>query len=102
MSTVPLYAFFRGDFALLLVSVDDQDTIEVVAQKVACYVIQRRLPAQDAAIRVQYNHRVLQPDQTVSQAGIMPMSFVEVFYDACERSHVGMDSCSYPRQPLGG
>jgi len=81
MATVPLYAVFRGDFALLLVSVDDQDTIEVVTQKVAHHVIHRRLPPQDAAMRVQYNHRVLQPDQTVSQAGILPLSFVEVFYD---------------------
>ena len=82
MATVPLHAVFRGDFGLLLVSVDDQDTMEVVARKVACHVIRRRLPPQDAAIRVQYNHRVLEPDQTVSQAGILPMSFVEVFYDA--------------------
>jgi hypothetical protein len=33
-------------------------------------------------MRVQYNDRVLPPDQTVSQAGLSPMSFVEVFYDA--------------------
>lgn len=82
MITVPLLAAFRGDFALLLVSVDDQDTIEVIAQKVAYHVIRRRLPPRDAPIRVQYNRRVLQSDQTVSQAGILPMSFVEVFYDA--------------------
>lgn len=81
MATVPLHAVFRGDFSLLLVCVDDQDTIEVVAQRVAHHVIHRRLQPQDAAMRVQCNHRVLQPDQTVSQAGIVPMSFVEVFYD---------------------
>ena len=82
MATVPLHAVFRGDFVLLLVSVDDQDTIEVVAQKVAHHVIGRRLPSRDAAMRVQYNHRVLQSDQTVSQAGILSLSFVEVFYDS--------------------
>lgn len=82
MATVPLHAVFRGDFSLLLVCVDDQDTIEVVAQRVAHHVIHRRLQPQDAAMRVQYNYRVLQPNQTVSQAGIVPMSFVEVFYDA--------------------
>jgi toluene monooxygenase system protein B len=54
----------------------------VVAQKVAHHVIQRRLPPQDAPMRVQYNNRILAPEQTVSQAGILPMSFVEVFYDA--------------------
>jgi len=82
MAIVPLYAVFRGDFATLLVLVDDEDTMEVVAQKVACHVIRRRLPARDVHMRVQYNRRVLQADQTVSQAGILPMSFVEVFYDA--------------------
>ena len=82
MATVPLHAVFRSDFAPLLVLVDDEDTIEVVAQKVAYHVIRRRLPPRDAPMRVQYNHRVLQSDQTVSQAGILPMSFVEVFYDA--------------------
>jgi toluene monooxygenase system protein B len=64
------------------VLVDDEDTMEVVAQKVAHHVIQRRLPPQDAPMRVQYNNRILAPEQTVSQAGILPMSFVEVFYDA--------------------
>jgi toluene monooxygenase system protein B len=82
MATVPLYAVFRSDFVMLLVLVDDEDTMEVVAQKVAYHVIRRRLPPRDAPMRVQYNRRVLQPDQTVSQAGILPMSFVEVFYDA--------------------
>jgi toluene monooxygenase system protein B len=82
MATVPLYAVFRSDFATLLVLVDDEDTMEVVAQKVAYHVIRRRLPPRNAPMRVQYNRRVLQADQTVSQAGILPMSFVEVFYDA--------------------
>jgi hypothetical protein len=48
MATVPLQAAFRGDFATLLVLVDDEDTMEVVAQKVAYHVIGRRLPPQDA------------------------------------------------------
>ena len=82
MPTVPLQAAFRSDFVTLLVLVDDEDTMDVVAHKVAYHVIRRRLPSQNAPMRVQYNDRVLPPDQTVSQAGILPMSFVEVFYDA--------------------
>jgi len=82
MAAVPLQAVFRRDFVTLLVLVDDEDTMEVVAQKVAHHVIQRRLPPRDAPMRVQYNNRILAPEQTVSQAGILPMSFVEVFYDA--------------------
>jgi len=56
--------------------------MEVVAQKVAYHVIHRRLPPRDAPMRVQYENRVLARDQTVAQAEIAPMSFVEVFYDA--------------------
>ena len=82
MAAVALQAVFRKDFVTLLVLVDDEDTMDVVAQKVAHHVIQRRLPPQDAPMRVQYNNRVLAPEQTVSQAGILPMSFVEVFFDA--------------------
>lgn len=82
MALLPLQAAFRGDFVALLVPVDDQDTIDVVAQKVAYHVINRRLPPQDAPMRVKYNDQVLPPDQTVVQAGMPPMSFVQVFYDA--------------------
>jgi toluene monooxygenase system protein B len=82
MAIVPLQAAFRGDFVALLVPVDDQDTMEVVAQKVAHHVIRRRLPPESAPMRVQYKDRVLPPDQTVAQTGMPPMSFVEIFYDA--------------------
>ena len=81
MAFLPLQAAFRGDFVLLFVPVDDQDTMDVVAQKVASHVIHRRLPPQDAPMRVQYSDYVLPPDHTVAQAGMQPMSFVQVFYD---------------------
>jgi toluene monooxygenase system protein B len=82
MAMVPLQAAFRGDFVTLLVRVDEKDTMDVVAQKVAYHVIHRRMAPQDAPMRVQYNDRVLPTVQTVAQAGLSPMSFVEVFYDA--------------------
>ncbi|HJU09764.1 MAG TPA: toluene-4-monooxygenase system B family protein [Candidatus Binataceae bacterium] len=82
MAIAPIQAAFRGDFVVLLVSVDDQDTMDMVAQKVAYHVIGRRLPPRDARMRVRYKDQVLPPGLTVSQAGILPMSFVEVFYDA--------------------
>ena len=90
MATVPLQAAFRGDFVTLLVLVDDQDTMDVVAQKVAHHVINRRLPPESLHRRVRYNQQILSPDQTVAEAGIRAMSFVEVFYDAGVRSRAGM------------
>jgi len=100
MATVPLQAAFRGDFATLLVLVDDEDTMEVVAQKVAYHVIDRRLPPQDAPLRVQHNGLVLLPEQTVAQAAIPSMSFVEVFYDA-SGLHSAVDSRHYSGGSLG-
>jgi toluene monooxygenase system protein B len=97
MAMVPLQAVFRGDCLTLLVPVDDRDTMDVVAQKVAHHVIHRRLPARDAPMRVRYDERVLPMDLTVAQAGLSPLSFVEVFYDAREREHAGMDRGSDPR-----
>jgi len=96
MAMVPLQAVFRGDCLTLLVPVDDQDRMDVVAQKVAHHVIHRRLPAQDAPMRVRYHDRVLPTHHTVAQAGLSPMSFVEVFYDVREREHPGMDRGSDP------
>jgi toluene monooxygenase system protein B len=96
MAMVPLQAVFRGDCLTLLVPVDHQDTMAMVAQKVARHVINRRLPAQDAPMRVRYQGRLLPTDHTVAQAGLSPMSFVEVFYDAREREHAGMDRGSDP------
>lgn len=81
MALVPLQAAFRGDFVVLLVPVDDNDTMEVVAQKVAYHVLQRRLPPQEAPLRVRYGDQVLPPTTTVREAGLQPMDFVEVFYD---------------------
>jgi toluene monooxygenase system protein B len=101
MATVPLQAAFRGDFVTLLVHVDDEDTMEVVAQKIAYHVIGRRLPLQEAPMRVEYNGCVLPPDQTVAQAIMPPMSFVEVFYDASGHSNAAMDSRGYSGRSLG-
>jgi toluene monooxygenase system protein B len=101
MATIPLNAVFRNDFVTLLVFVDDQDTMEVVAQKVAYHVIRRRLPPQDAPMRVQYNDQVLLPDQTVSQAGIVPLSLVEVFYDVSGHNNAAVESRGYSGRSLG-
>jgi toluene monooxygenase system protein B len=91
MATVPLQAAFRGDFVTLLVLVDDEDTMDVVAHKVAHHVINWRLPPESLRMRVRYNQQILSPDETVAQAGILAMSFVEVFYDAGVRCRAGMD-----------
>ncbi len=80
MALVPLTAAFRDDFVVLLVPVEDTDTIAQVAEKVAAHVIGVRVPPREAPMQVRHNGRVLAPEMTVAQAGIGPMDFVEVSY----------------------
>jgi toluene monooxygenase system protein B len=82
MGIIPLQAAVEGDFVVLLVPVEDTDTMRTVAQKVAHHVIDRRLPPRNGTLRVRFGDRVLPDDLTVSGAGFQPMDFVWVFYDA--------------------
>jgi hypothetical protein len=52
-------------------------------------------------MRVQHNGLVLLPNQTVAQAAMPPMSFVEVFYDASGHN-TAVDSRNYAGGSLGG
>ncbi|KAF3886656.1 MULTISPECIES: toluene-4-monooxygenase system B family protein [Nostocales] len=81
MATIPLMAGFRGDFALILAFVENTDTMDVVAQKVAHHVIGKRLPSKKASMKVKHNERVLESHVTVAQANIQPQDYIEVFYD---------------------
>ncbi len=80
MALVPLTAAFRDDFVVILVPVEDTDTVAQVAEKVAAHAIGIRVPPRDAPMEVVHNGKVLPPDVTVAQAGIGPMDFVEVRY----------------------
>ena len=81
MATIPLQATFEGNFVILLVLVEDQDTTQVVAQQVAQHVIGRLLPPKDGTTRLRYKNDVLPADKTLAEIGIGPMEFVEAFYN---------------------
>jgi toluene monooxygenase system protein B len=81
MALMPLQASVRGDFVVLLVLVEDTDTMDAVAAKVAHHVIDRRLPPREGPLRVSFNDKVIAPGSTVADAGIGPMDYVEVFFD---------------------
>ncbi len=80
MALVPLTAAFRGDFVVQLVPVEDTDTMEVVAQKVAAHAVDLRVAARQVPMQVVFKEKVLQAGETVGSAGIGPMDFVEVRY----------------------
>ncbi|MGW0811354.1 toluene-4-monooxygenase system B family protein [Nonomuraea sp. NPDC002799] len=81
MALLPLSASFRDDVAVLLVLVDDQDTAEVVGQKIAAHVAGRRARARPAPVRVRFEGRILPDGQRVGEAGVGPLDYVEAFFD---------------------
>lgn len=80
MAPLPLTASFEGDVTSLVVPVDDQDSTGVVAEKIAHFVIGRRLPARDAPIRLRLDGQALDPEQPIGATGIGPLGYVEAFY----------------------
>ncbi|MEF9412237.1 toluene-4-monooxygenase system B family protein [Rhodococcus sp. IITD102] len=80
MALFPLQGMFDGDFVLMLVPVDDQDTMTQVAEKVAYHVVGHRVAAQDRPLQVRHNSVAVAPDATVTGAGFGPMDVVEVGY----------------------
>jgi toluene monooxygenase system protein B len=80
MALVPLTGAFRGDFVVQLVPVEDTDTMNVVAEKVAAHAVGLRVAPRDAPMVVLHNGEAVADDTTVTEAGIGPMDFVEVRY----------------------
>lgn len=66
MAEFPIYGRFVGDFVPHLVAVDTDDTIDVVAQKVAAYTLGKRLPFPTGkpSYDVLINGEVLDPSAT--------------------------------------
>ncbi|MGD9527346.1 MAG: toluene-4-monooxygenase system B family protein [Pseudonocardia sp.] len=80
MALFPLQAVFEGDFVVLLVPVDDEDSVATVAGKVAHHVVGHRVIDLDRPMRVCHAGAVLPDDSTVLTAGIGPMDVVHVEY----------------------
>ncbi|GAB2985092.1 toluene monooxygenase [Amycolatopsis acidiphila] len=80
MALFPLQAVFDGDFVVLLVPVDDEDSMSVVADKVAHHVVDHRVARQDRPLRVRHDGNPLPEDATVVTAGVGPLDVVEVGY----------------------
>lgn len=80
MALLPLTAAFRQDFVVQLVPVEDTDTMEVVAQKVAAHAVDLRVAARDVPLLVHFKGKRLSPLDTPLSAGIGPMDYIEVGY----------------------
>ncbi|MEV1296106.1 toluene-4-monooxygenase system B family protein [Pseudonocardia sp. NPDC049635] len=78
---VPLNAIFAEDFVQILVPVMSTSTVAEVAQAVAAHVEGRRVRRQDREKVVFHDGRRLDPDLTVTEAGIEPLDHVRIEYD---------------------
>jgi hypothetical protein len=73
---VPLYGFLAGDTLGLLVLVHDYERIETIAERLQLAACVRVAPKGDA--RVYFRGQQLDPELTVSEAGLAPLDRVDV------------------------
>jgi toluene monooxygenase system protein B len=80
MALIPIYGRFVGDFAVHLVAVDTDDTIDDVAAKIAAHAVGRRLPAQHTAkgFEVMSDGRALPADSRLKDIAPRPLQWLDV------------------------
>jgi toluene monooxygenase system protein B len=80
MALFPVQGIFDGDFVVLLVAVDTDDPMTVVAEKIAHHVVGRRVAAQDKPMRIRRQGEFLDGDITVAEVNLAPLDVLEVVY----------------------
>ena len=78
---VPLNGIFADDYSQLLIPVMSDDTVAVVAEKVAHHSEGKRVRKRDKAKVVYHNGRSVPLHLTVAEAGIAPLDHVRVDYE---------------------
>lgn len=78
---VPLNGIFADDYSQLLIPVMSDDTVAVVAEKVAHHSEGKRVRRRDRAKVVYHRGRVVPMHLTVAEAGIAPLDHVRVDYE---------------------
>jgi toluene monooxygenase system protein B len=81
---IPLSTNFEGDFILKLVVVDDDDTMDAVAQKTASHTVGRTVQARPGGVlrvRRQGASAPFERNATVREARLVVMECIEVYYE---------------------
>ena len=85
MAQVPLASSFQGDFILKLVVVDENDTMDQVAEKTAFHSAGRTAPAAGRRgvlrVRLQGSSMPFARNATVAAVKLGPMECIEIFHD---------------------
>lgn len=85
MTLLPVQGQVLGDFVLNLVPIDSEDTMDVVAEKIAHHSVGRRVAKQYKPLRVRFNGQLLPTDATPASAGVSPLDYLEAFYVSDEQ-----------------
>lgn len=80
MALMPVQGQVLGDFVINLVPIDSEDTMDVVAEKIAYHSVNRRVAQRDSPLRVRHHGHVLPADATAESAGVGPLDYLEAFY----------------------
>jgi toluene monooxygenase system protein B len=80
MALFPVQGIFDGDFVVLLVPVDTDDPMTVVAQKIAHHVVRRRVAARDRQMRIRCKGEFFADETTIAEANLAPLDVLEVVY----------------------
>ncbi|MDQ1628559.1 MAG: toluene monooxygenase system protein [Actinomycetota bacterium] len=80
MALFPVQGIFEHDFVVVLVPIDDEDPMTLVAEKIAHHTVGRRVAPQPRPMQVRHQGNTLAPDATVVSAGVAPMDVLQVSY----------------------
>jgi hypothetical protein len=80
MALFPITGRFEGDLMPQLVAVDDEDTLAVVAEKIAYHSVGRRVaPSQTGqTMEVLIDGKVVEAGRKLKDTGIVPLYWVDV------------------------
>ena len=83
MAAIPLHSNFEGDFVPVLVEVDSDDTMDVVAEKCAHHSVGLRVAPQPGKILRVRQHGAsdcFPREMTVAGAGLKPTEVIDVIF----------------------
>lgn len=80
MAPLPVQGHVPGDFVVHLALVDTDDTMDVVATKIAHHSVNRRVAPQSLPMRVRWKGQVLAVEATPASVGVEPLDSLEAFY----------------------
>ncbi len=77
MALFPIQGIYQDDFVVLLVPIDTEDPMTVVAEKIAHHAAGVRVPPAAGELRIKYQGELLDPEVTVVDAGVPPLGVLQ-------------------------